>query len=905
MTKKILFGLFILLMGAVSIIAYNFYKNVKQPVSKTAFEAIPQNAALIIKENNFNAVYTKLATTNIIWEELITNTETANKTNAKIQYLDSLLDGPFKPLFIDKTILGSLHLSGANDFDFIFYIPVNDEITEEKLIQKIKNVTRTNPTSRDYDGVAIHTLPTRTKEKISIVIYKNTLAFSYSTVLIEDVIRQLNSENSLLNNPKFSKVITTSGQSEDGNLFINNKYFSKIINQYLNKSAKDYASSFENYTGWTELDMSIKPNAVNFNGFSFSEDTDAHWLTLFKDQKPQDLDMLSVIPYNTAFIYHYGLSNSKSFFENRKLSLKNTNQFFNYQKYLDEQIEKYSVDLEEEFLSNIGNEVAFVITESLTDDFSANKFVVFHSNEMDKTKEDLFNIAEKVNPEPFEIISFNDYEINKIEMKNVFKNLLGKPFVNLDNHFYTVIDDYVIFGNTESGMKKFITDVMNEKILSNNENFQTFNDNLSSSSNIFVYNNLARSIELYKQYCNEDYLSMIDDKIEVFRKFEAIGLQISTEKNGLYYNNLHLKYNPVYKQETASLWELMLDTNVSSSPHIVKNHKTKAKEIFVQDDANKIYLISNIGKVIWTKQLQEPIVGKVHQIDVYKNNKLQLLFNTKSKIYLIDRNGNNVESFPVKLPSDASNGITPLDYSHNRDYRLLIGCSNNMVYNYDITGAKVKGWEYSSSDSPAKGNVWHFAISNKDYIVVPLKNGQVKVVQRNGKDRLNLTNKIPASNPVYLKKGSELSKTYLTTADTLGNITKLFFNDKKEMIELEVGQRNATFSFFDYSNNKAKDYIFSYANTVKVFDADKNELYKNDFEASITQTPLFFKMADKTTRLGIVSENQIYLITTQGEIEEGFPLAGSTLFNIADINNDNTTNLVVAHNKMIYTYNLK
>jgi len=688
-------------------------------------------------------------------------------------------------------------------------------------------------------------------------------------------------------------------------LFINNKYFTKIVNQYLNKSAKDYASSFENYTGWTELDMSIKPNAVNFNGFSFSEDTDAHWLTLFKDQKPQDLDMLSVIPYNTAFIYHYGLSNSKSFFENRKLSLKNTNQFFNYQKYLDEQIEKYSVDLEEEFLSNIGNEVAFVITESLTDDFSANKFVVFHSNEMDKTKEDLSKIAEKVNPEPFEIISFNDYEINKIEMKNVFKNLLGKPFVNLDNHFYTVIDDYVIFGNTESGMKKFITNVMNEKILSNNENFQTFNDNLSSSSNIFVYNNLARSIELYKQYCNEDYLSMIDDKIEVFRKFEAIGLQVSTEKNGLYYNNFHLKYNPVYKQETASLWELMLDTNVSSSPHIVKNHKTKAKEIFVQDDANKIYLISNIGKVIWTKQLQEPIVGKVHQIDVYKNNKLQLLFNTKSKIYLIDRNGNNVESFPVKLPSDASNGITPLDYSHNRDYRLLIGCSNNMVYNYDITGAKVKGWEYSSSDSPAKGNVWHFAISNKDYIVVPLKNGQVKVIQRNGKDRLNLSNKIPASNPVYLKIGSELSKTYLITADTLGNITKLFFNDKKEMIELEVGQRNASFSFFDYNNNKAKDYIFSYANTVKVFDADKNELYKNDFEASITQTPLFFKMADKTTRLGIVSENQIYLINTQGESEEGFPLAGSTLFNIADINNDNTTNLVVAHNKMIYTYNLK
>jgi len=905
MTKKILLGLFILLMGAVSIIAYNFYKNIKQPVNKTAFEAIPQNAALIIKENNFNALYTKLATTNIIWEELITNTAITRKINSQIHYLDSLLKGPFKPLFINQTILGSLHLSGANDYDFIFYIPLSNEITEDKLIRKIKNITRKNPITRDYDGVSIHTFPTNTHDKISIIIYKNTLAFSYSTILIEDVIRQLNSDNSLLNNPKFSKVIANSGQSEDGNLFINNNYFSKIIKQYLSLSAKKEFRKFENYTGWTELDISVKPNSVTFNGFSFSDDKDNHWLSLFKDQKPQDIDMLSIIPFNTAFIYHYGLSDSKNFFENRKLSLKSTNQFFNYQKYLDEQTKKYGIDLEEEFLANIGNEVAFIVTESLTDDFSANKFVIIHSNEIGRTKENLLNIATKVNQEPFEITFFNDYEINKINLKNVFKNLLGKPFVNLDNHFYTIIDDYVVFGNSESALKTFITNVMNEKTLINNENFKTFNDNLSSSSNIFIYNNIARSIELYKQYCKEDYTPIIDEKIEVFQKFEAISFQINTEKNGLYYNNIHLKYNPIYKQETASLWELLLDTNISSAPHIVLNHKTKAKEIFVQDDAYKIYLISNIGKIIWAKQLQESIIGKVHQIDVYKNNKLQLLFNTKSKIYLIDRNGNNVESYPIKLPNSATNGVTPMDYSHSRDYRLLIGCNDNMVYNYDITGAKVNGWEYAVAESPANDNIWHFALRNKDYIVIPLKNGKVKVIQRNGKDRLNLEGSIPSNNQVYLKVGSELSKSYLITADTLGNIFKLFLSGRKEVIQFKNGQQNATFSFSDFDNNKAKDYVFSYGNTIKVVDSDKKELYKNEFETTITQLPLFFNMPDKTMRLGIVTQNQIYLINSKGEIEDGFPLAGSTPFSITDINNDKTLNLVVAHNSMIYTYNLK
>ena len=905
MTKKILLGLFILLMGAVSIIAFNFYKNVKQPVNKTAFEAIPLNAALIIKENSFNELYSKLATTNIIWEELISNTETAKNTNDQIRYIDSLLAGPFKPLFINNTILGSMHISGAKDFDFIFYIPVNDEITETKLVQKLKNVTRKNPSSRDYDGVTIHSIPTNTKHKISLIVYKNILAFSYSTVLIEDVIRQLNSENSLANNPKFAKVIANSGQSEDGNLFVNTKHFSKIINQYLNNPTKDYSSNIENYTGWTELDISIKPNIISLNGFSFPENNSNHTLNLFKNQKPQEINMLSIIPFNAAFIYHYGLSDSKAYFENRKLSLKNTQQHFKYQQYIDKQTEKYSIDLEEEFLRNIGNEVAFIITESLTDDFTNNKFVVFHTNEIEDTKANLNTISAKVNQEPFEPIIFNDFEINKINIEHLFSNLLRKPFVDLENHFYTAIDDYIIFGNSESALKSFITNVMNEKVLSNNENFKSFSENLSSNSNIFIYNNIARSINLYKQFSHNKYLSTIDEKIETFRKFEAISIQISTEKNGLFYNNIQLKYNPVYKQETASLWELLLDTNISSTPHIVQNHKTKAKEIFVQDDANKVYLISNIGKIIWTKQLQAPIIGKVHQIDVYKNNKLQLLFNTKHKIYLIDRNGNNVENYPVKLESNATNGVTPLDYSHNRDYRLIIGCNDNMIYNFTTTGDKVKGWEYKATESYVNGDVWHFAISNKDYIVAPLHNGKVKIIQRNGKDRINLENKIPSNNiQVYLKVSADLNKTYLVASDTLGNITKLFFDDRKEIIATTDKKSNPQFNFFDINNNNSKDYAFSDENTLSVYANDNKKIIEIEVPQEILGLPKLFKMSNEN-RIGLVTENEIYLINSQGEIVDGFPLAGSTPFSISDINNDNTLNLVVGQNKMIYTYNLK
>jgi hypothetical protein len=47
------------------------------------------------------------------------------------------------------------------------------------------------------------------------------------------------------------------------------------------------------------------------------------------------------------------------------------------------------------------------------------------------------------------------------------------------------------------------------------------------------------------------------------------------------------------------------------------------------------------------------------------------------------------------------------------------------------------------------------------------------------------------------------------------------------------------------------------------------------------------------------------LINNLGEIDDGFPLAGSTPFSVADINNDKTTNLVVVNRNILYTYNLK
>ena len=133
-------------------------------------------------------------------------------------------------------------------------------------------------------------------------------------------------------------------------------------------------------------------------------------------------------------------------------------------------------------------------------------------------------------------------------------------------------------------------------------------------------------------------------------------MQFGLEKD-LFFTNFYLNYNPALMKKTKSAWELQLDTLVNMKPYIVLNHYTGNKEVLVQDAADNLMLFGTNGKILWKRHLPEKILGQVHQIDFYKNNKLQLLFNTRGYIFLIDRNGKDVENYPIKFKSPATNGL--------------------------------------------------------------------------------------------------------------------------------------------------------------------------------------------------------------------------------------------------------
>ena len=186
----------------------------------------------------------------------------------------------------------------------------------------------------------------------------------------------------------------------------------------------------------------------------------------------------------------------------------------------------------------------------------------------------------------------------------------------------------------------------------------------------------------------------------------------------------------------------------------------------------------------WSKVIDGKILGRPFQIDAFQNNKFQFLFNTEKSIYAIDILGNSLENFPISLPFRATNEVVALDYDQNNNYRLLIALENNRIYNYDLLGNPVLGWEKPLIKSPIHHPISHFAIGGLDYIFTIQDNGVVNLYNRKGQLRLGLKAKIdiPLGSDYFIEKSFNIDSSSITFKNTQGRISKYVFSSDEPIV---------------------------------------------------------------------------------------------------------------------------
>ena len=200
------------------------------------------------------------------------------------------------------------------------------------------------------------------------------------------------------------------------------------------------------------------------------------------------------------------------------------------------------------------------------------------------------------------------------------------------------------------------------------------------------------------------------------------------------YNSLSIRYKEEAREESTTEWETLLDTVAAIKPFFFTNHTTGAKEIFIQDFKNNTYLINAAGRVLWKVPLNERIIGNIYMIDYFRNGKYQLLFSGKNYLHLLDRNGNYVERYPVKLRSPATNSLAIFDYDNNLNYRLFIAGEDKMIYSYDKTGSVVKGWKPFRTSGLVKSEIAYFKVQARIILLLLMKIPFIFLIARGIKD---------------------------------------------------------------------------------------------------------------------------------------------------------------------------
>ena len=329
------------------------------------------------------------------------------------------------------------------------------------------------------------------------------------------------------------------------------------------------------------------------------------------------------------------------------------------------------------------------------------------------------------------------------------------------------------------------------------------------------------------------------------------------------------------KENITSLFKVPFDTDLVSRPQFVINHRTKKGELIVQDADNILYLISTNGNILWKKQLESSIQGKVHQVDLFKNSKLQLAFTTANKFIILDRNGKAVEPFNFSFPEGNLNQLAVFDYDSKKDYRFVV-TQNEKVFMYNNKGEVVSGFKYTSAQKNILDAPEHFRIKKKDYLVFKLADNTLKILNRVGNERIKIKEKISFSdNPVRLFEDK------ITLTSTTGNLYQISTNGKVEKTNLGLNS--------DHGMDATSKTLAIINDNILSIRGKKTTL-----DLGVYGKPSIFYLNDKIyISVTDIQNQKTYLFDSQSKAIPGFPIFGVSSIDMINMDTDKRPELVI------------
>ncbi len=885
----------VLIAGLITAIIFGLlWLRLNNAVKSDSHVAIPPGFVLCLETSDYTRLISGLQNHSNIWQEFL-RYDMMTKLNSQIHEIDSLIRKfPDVGNLFTGEVLISVHRV-EDDYDFLFVLNSPEEKATDEVLKLISDETGIDKKKHENTTIYNLEIPDNIPDQLSFTETKGLFLLSSDEELLKLSIANVNLGENVFQTGKYEKIRSTLGSDVEAHLYLN---FSKLEDLAAMIVSKEKVPRLSRFTSSAALDVEIKPGQLLFNGFSALNDSTIQQLSLFSGQSAVEQALFRVIPSTVVYFKWLGVSDPVAFLSNIRES--------------DPQPAPVN-DFREVFFSLFGGQAVEFIIRKEMETFS--RFILISVKSKGQTenhlREYLLKLSqdEKLHSKSISIDENTIIDAFKFPVSGIEKTLFHNLFPESGYEWYCFYDNNLVLAESVADIKEFGYLNSLGKTLQNDDYFQGLKDNFSSRSNFFIYFDPSQYYSEILKFLQPSASSVIEKNAESWKKLNVVGFQ-STVADKLHYFRFFINYTGKIREYVNTVWERKLEGNLAIKPTVVLNHNNKEKEIFVQDKKNFIYLINNTGGILWKQKIDDHILGKVRQIDYYGNGKLQYLFNTTNKIYLIDRNGNNVEKFPVSLRQKASAGLALFDYDNNGHYRIPVPTVERDILMYDKHGSVVSGWRFRQSDQVISSPLQHHRIGDKDYIVAK-DEFNLYILNRRGRNRVKYSQQIDFSvnNPVYFMKAYAGKSEGLIVSDKGGDVYAFYFDGSMEKL---MEQEMAPDHFFipsDLNGDNRTEYIFQDSTKMKVFDHKAKLIFSEVYPEAVTLPPVIYSFSATDKKIGVVASNsgRIYLVNNDGSLYQGFPLQGSSLFSISSFPGlkDRFNLLVGNKDNFLYNYSVK
>ncbi len=866
--KKLLLGI-----GLVIIIAYLFTKFfVGIPLS---VGILPQSAIVSFEIKDVSATL-KRARQKKFWGSM-GQLEFIQQLEYRLAVLDSTIFQESMGKYRNLNVLSSLHYAGMEQYDYLFAInkrSISGHIQSlvDQLKQKNCEILVNTYRQRQIFNARIP----QTNETLSLVEIDEYIFMSFRQTLVEDAVGQLADGINLYYSEGFKEIHGKNINKRGIPVYVNASNIPLLASAFMDDQHLNSFAPVADVYKWFKFDLVLEEDGLKVDGYCTLADNNVYQKTLLKHSNSKTPSIGEVLPENIAgMAYHSSSSMTKVY---NKLGTENPT------------FEKY-------FLPWIGEEWAYVMLEPLNYNYEEKGLIVIQTDKALNAKALLGELSANVDRNN-SLANKGTENIRYLGNSDVAKVLFGESLAKaFNNSYYTILDNYVIIGAHSGSMGMWESDHQQVPRLAAKPAYQEFINSMNGYTAWMYYGQTENMPALFTAHARPLFLQYLESHISVYNRITPIALDFSSESRGIRVKGSFGDLKNFRDKDANLILNVPLADRAAMAPQIIENPVDGQKDIFIQDESNIIYLISQNGNVLWKRQLPEPVLGDIHPITLYGGDQSQLLFNTASKVFLMLReDGSDQASYPMSLSSPASAGLCLVDFESNKEYQFFVPCENRNVYGYQVTKQPLPSWNPLPNSRKLQFPMQHLKLAGVDYLLACDMIGGVTLYSRKGHPVMQ--QQLPAS---FLQK---------PTVAITGETAKIVGHARDgKTYRISIDTESTDIASYTHSTTKDGDHFFAAdllgdpEPEVVFFDGGDIAAYSSEgpeligiMDEDNQRTKIFPVQLAGTTNFNIgafmKSRNDLYLFTEIATIHPSFPIKGSTPFVITDLSNTNENVLI-------------